>query len=744
MNLFVNTLIEWHTPDDEQSKSYVERILMIDAFLTEIITINILDKRALPIARSYSEVVHALAANEARILQIDPYVPLLRPEDEIKENHLRRRDEAWGLIESLVANEDRAFLLNKKIRGRLIANLSITTSREKKVIYKFLRRYWQAGRIKNALLPTFNNCGGPGKRRLAITSDSPKLGRPSALAKATGQSIGIRLTADIEKRFERGIKRFYEKEKAGSLRRAYQLTLETFFNEGYALTDGTLVPILPPAEKLPSFKQFRDWYRKIYRDIVREKKARQGDREYNLCSRELLGDSTQMAFGPGSVYQIDATLADIYLVSSFDRTRIIGRPVIYVCIDVFSRVITGICVTLEGPSWLGAMLALDNVMANKATFCLEYGVSLQEDEWPCHHLPEAILADRGEFEGYNANSLVNSLGTRIHNAPPYRADWKGIVERHFGIVNESFIHFLPGTVYPPRTRGNPDYRLDAVLTINEFRKLLILYVRDYNMNHYMKWYRKNVFMIADHVARYPLDIWHWGIRNRSGHLRTRSQDIVRLNLLPRKQVSVTSRGIHFEKELYYTCDTALREGWFIRARTQGSWKIVVCYDPRTLNTIYMSLEGGRQLESCHLTPACQTFQDHDWHEAIDYFALETQAEECSHTRIHHSQSTLHAQHNQLVSEATEKTESAHVVRGKQSKRARTKGIRDNRLSERQSEQSRTAWDLLTDSKGAQSTATQEDGLKVNARNIDEEEYIPPSSKVNKIRTLRDKGWKKHA
>ena len=148
-----------------------------------------------------------------------------------------------------------------------------------------------------------------------------------------------------------------------------------------------------------------------------------------------------MAFGPGSVYQIDATLADIYLVSSLDRTRIIGRPVIYVCIDVFSRIITGICVTLEGPSWLGGMLALDNVMADKIKFCLEYGISLQDDEWPCHHLPEAILADRGEFEGYKANNLVNALGIRIHNTPPYRADWKGIVERHFQLptINSSIL-----------------------------------------------------------------------------------------------------------------------------------------------------------------------------------------------------------------------------------------------------------------------------------------------------------------
>ena len=75
-----------------------------------------------------------------------------------------------------------------------------------------------------------------------------------------------------------------------------------------------------------------------------------------------------MANGPGSLYQIDATKDDIYLVSRTDRNRIIGRPVVYLVQDVFSRLIAGIAVTLEGPSWLGAMLALENTASDKTPF----------------------------------------------------------------------------------------------------------------------------------------------------------------------------------------------------------------------------------------------------------------------------------------------------------------------------------------------------------------------------------------
>jgi hypothetical protein len=71
-----------------------------------------------------------------------------------------------------------------------------------------------------------------------------------------------------------------------------------------------------------------------------------------------------------AMYEIDATIGDVYLVSRFDRNKIIGRPVVYIVIDVFSRMITGVYIGLEGPSWVGAMMALANATAPKVEYCL--------------------------------------------------------------------------------------------------------------------------------------------------------------------------------------------------------------------------------------------------------------------------------------------------------------------------------------------------------------------------------------
>lgn len=742
MRLLVNSLIEWIPSNGGQLQPHLERILWIDSTSTEVIVIRLLDLRALPLKRAYSDIAQAITANEARILRADPYLALVRHENEISESHRKRRDHAWELIKELAVYPDKSFLLDSAKRGPIIAALSKSSGKSKKVIYGYLRRYWQAGGMKNALLPAFNNCGGRGKRRVVNDPTAPKLGRKSALSKATGNQHGIRITQDVERRFEKGVKRFYETTDNLSLTDAYDLTIAKFFNDGYKLVDEVPTPIIPPKETLPTLRQFSYWYKSVYRNTKRERISREGEREYNLRGRELLGDSTQMSLGPGSIYEIDATIGDAYLVSSLDRTRIIGRPVIYVCVDVFSRVITGFCITLEGPSWFGAMLALDNVAMDKVAFCAEFDISIQPEDWPCHFLPEAILADRGEFIGYNASNLVCAFGMVVHNAASGRADWKAIVERQFGILKEKFIKFLPGYVPQPKRRGDPDYVLKAKLTLAEFRKLFICHVLDYNANHYLKRYRKDEFMIADHVERYPLEIWNWGIRNRSGHLRTLPQDIVRLNLLPRKQVSVTPHGIYLEGDLYYTCELAMREGWFTRARARGNWKIEAAYDLRTINYIYLPLDGGTRLEVCHLTPASIHLKGRDFHEVKDYFELERLAEQAAQSRIQQSKASLQAKREQIVSEATEKTMAAHAAVGMQSKAARKRGIRSNRAQEKQIERENGAW-LIGEAAGTDTNESS--GIVIQGaftQDSADEAYIPPSGKADRIRKHRDKEWLK--
>ena len=125
------------------------------------------------------------------------------------------------------------------------------------------------------------------------------------------------------------------------------------------------------------------------------------------------------------------------MVSEYNANWIIGRPVIYFVIDVFSfRMIVGLYVGLEGPSWYGAMMAIENTDRDKEQYCKSFGIEITREQWPSEHLPQMLLADRGEFEGYNSDRLTNAFNLHVENAAPYRADWKGIVEKYFDIFQK--------------------------------------------------------------------------------------------------------------------------------------------------------------------------------------------------------------------------------------------------------------------------------------------------------------------
>lgn len=732
MILCVNMVIEWESAIDVPSTAEIERILWVDPSVFQVVTIELTERRVLPKLREYREIVSALETGAARLVKEDPLAGRLRQEEEISKSHRRYRDEAWELIGPLVADDDPEIMLSRERRGKMVSEIATRSGRSKSEIYGLLQRYWKGGCSKNALLPNFDRCGGRGKRRLANSPRAgPKRGSPRKYSSAASESQGINITAEIERRFERGVKRFYETSEQLSLAQAFQRILETSFHRGFTVVNNVPTPILPPADELPTERQFRYWYERVYRKVRREKIARYGERQFHLRYREVLGDSTQMAFGPGSLYQIDATPADVYLVSSLDRTRIIGRPVIYVCIDVFSRMITGLSVTLEGPSWLGAMLALDNVVSDKFAFCAEHGITIGEEDWPCHHLPEGLLADRGEFEGYQADHLVNALNVRVSNTPPYRADWKGIIERHFRIANERVIHFTPGAVRHPQVRGSADYRLDAALTLDEFRSLLICHALDYNQNHYLAWYRKDEWQIADGVERYPLELWNWGLRNRAGSLRTLPRDLVRLHLLPRKKATVTHRGIRLERDLYYTCDLAQHEGWFVRARERAAWKVEISYDPRAIDTVYLHLNDHRRLESCRLVGSSCAFRGHNWYEVVDCGEREKRSTAAAQARSQQTKAAFHAQQEQIISAALEKTDLARATAGRQSKRARTEGILSHRREERHEERKRQAWRLAVAAESETGTAPQDD---------DEDIYVAPASQIESLRQLREQQW----
>jgi len=433
-HLFVNNLIEWITED---GKTRIDRILWIDESYKMVFLIDINEDKSLPRDVLVSEIEEALQSCAAIIIRKDPWAMMISEEElSLKEKMLR--DNAWNLISPIVDQEPLIYLRDQ--RGSLITQILGRYSLEKaeKIprvasIYKYLKRYWQRGKIKNALLPDYRNSGGKGKPK---QTGSQKKGRPRKYSNDPNIGIGINVTEEIKRIFRVAISQFYHTSKKRSLVATYEKMIQKYFCEdNMSESDSTVIQ-----EKIPTLRQFKYWYELEFgQDIETKISTRIGKREYQQNYRPITGNSTSEVTGPGARYQVDATVGDVYLVSSYNRKWIIGRPVIYVVIDVFSRMITGVYVGLEGPSWLGMMMTLANTTMDKVEYCQQYGINISEDEWPCHHLPDAILGDRGELISKNANVVTQNLNIKIENAAPFRPDWKGIVERRFRIINEKVV-----------------------------------------------------------------------------------------------------------------------------------------------------------------------------------------------------------------------------------------------------------------------------------------------------------------
>lgn len=550
------------------------------------IWINIDSDKSFPEQISASEVQAAIF--EEALKRVDePYWHLATqlPEHGSVSQHIR--DKRMEVIESLIRHPD---IYRRIGRGALVQQVVAETGTAKKTVYAHLRQYWQRGCTPNALLPDYENSGGRGKKR---TGTGKKLGRPRSIVPGTGAIID----ANVERMFRIVLDRYYLTEKNYSLPYAHRR-----FEDMYETANPDVAK-----EDFPTVAQLRYFYEREY---VRPERIRlrANKIEYQKDIRPLQGTATTGVHGPGARYEIDATIADIYLLST-DRQKIIGRPTLYVVVDVYSRLIAGFYVGLENPSYVTAMLTLVNAMTDKSRLCQSYGYDIETEDWPSIGLPDAILADRGELLGHQIEYLEQGFGVRIENTPPYRGDAKGIVERHFRTIQADFKPFAPGVVTGTivKKRGGKDYRLDATLTLEDFTKIIVGSILHRNLHAVLVKYDRDPDM-PDTLPAVPIHIWQWGIQHRSGRLRNTSEAALKIALLPRQKVTLSDYGIQCFGS-FYTCKELLASGWLHRTGQKRPGPFVAAYNPAVADLIYFFPDQNKpDYWECSLTDRSREYR----------------------------------------------------------------------------------------------------------------------------------------
>ena len=498
---------------------------------------------------------------------------------------VKHRDRAWSIIEDAVKREPAIY--EKSTRVEILKELEESSGVKRNNIYGYLGRYWRGGMIPNALLPSYENCG-----------KTDPLSNPSAKRRGRKKvegAEGKRLTLKDTQNFAAAIRKYYKTDDNLSLEMVYKKMLKDF----YAVRDenGEFISLLPPDE-LPSRGQFLYWHSKN-KDVLAEAKARDGKKNEPLKHRSSIERTETFLSGPCASAQIDATMADIFLVRQDDRTAIVGRPFMYFLMDSYTRMVLGMHITLSPPSWASASRCILNALEDKAQYCASFGESITPEEWPCRHLPSAIIADRGEMENSIADTLVKELGISIENMPPYRGDLKGIIEKHFNLIDVE-ISDLPGKMGKDYgQRCTYDYRLDATLDIKEFTRIIILLVLKYNNYHYMEYYQRSPQMMQLHVLPVPKNLWDYGIRYCNGAQRVMEVSRIRHAILPKGTGTITRHGIKYHS-YYYGCELAFKERWFDLANEEGHTKITVAYDPEDASYIYVRPDAMSDPVLCHV------------------------------------------------------------------------------------------------------------------------------------------------
>ncbi len=553
-----------------------------------IIWIALDDTSAFPQLVSKKEL--EIAIDEEVLTRIeDPHAELAFQTPEKDTTAKTKRDNNYQLIKPLV--ESLEFYLAKS-RSSIINQVIENQGSTKQTLYRLARRYWQRGQTKNALLPDYKNSGAKGKKR---TATNKKLGRPRTYMPGTGAIID----SFIERLFRIAIDKYLLTDKGYSFPYAHR-RFKSLYENHFPNT---------PEEEIPTNWQMMHFYKREYQQVEKLQK-RVSRIEYNKDVKPLNSTANTQVLGPGSRYEIDATIADIYLVSDSDRANIVGRPVIYMVKDVFSRMVAGFYVGFENASYIAAIQSLAMAMTDKVEFCREYGFEITSEDWPAVGLPDAILADRGEILGYQIESLESNFSIRIENTPPYRGDAKGIVERSFKTLQADFTPFAPGVVTGTKVkkRGDKDYRLDAKLTIREFKEIILSSILYHNQFAVLEKYDRDVDMPSN-LPLVPKELWQWGLQHRTGRLRTALYDALRVSLLPRIKATLSDLGICIYG-VYYTSVEIVQQGWLHRSsEARRPEKLNAAYDPASADHIYIFPEkNSTKYWICKLTPRSREFE----------------------------------------------------------------------------------------------------------------------------------------
>jgi putative transposase len=318
--------------------------------------------------------------------------------------------------------------------------------------------------------------------------------------------------------------------------------------------------------KAPSMKALRA--RVTARSLRERTKAREGPEVAG--NRFRLVKTGLRTERPLQVVQIDHTKVDIMLVDDVTRACI-GRPWLTLVLDVHTRMVVGLYLSLDAPCATSAALAVAQAVLAKAGWLADRAIDLA---WPAHGLPEIIHVDNGrEFHSRAFERGCQQHGVRLEYRPPATPRFGGHIERLMGTLMGR-VHALPGsTSSNVAARGAYDAEARAVLSFREFERILTLEVLGPYHNE-----------IHSALGRTPAAAWADGVSGMTLRDPAAAAALLR-DFLPFEERIVRRDGVRLFGIVY-------QDGGLAHLVDQGPGKLRVKYDPRDLSAVFVELPAG--------------------------------------------------------------------------------------------------------------------------------------------------------
>jgi hypothetical protein len=462
-------------------------------------------------------------------------------------------------------------------------------------IYKCFSMMCRYGFLESSLKPALHRCGAP-----EVSRPCDPGGRKKAGAKTIKQKIAKARGVILEPE-QPGVSAAWRSHIIAadskiptpkpSMSERCKTIVESAFVRRYKQEDGKLVPMDPKLGEYPNNRQIR---RVLEVEIPRLQRLLEKTTlgHFKRALRGLTARNWKGVSGPGHTWAIDSTIGDIYLRSSLNRSWIIGRPVVYIVVDVWSTAIVGFYVCLTGPSWDTAKVSLFSSAASPELMGELWGYQPILSLYPAPTLPAILLCDRGEYLSIAASLTGMKLIPCLSYTPPYRPDMKGLVEVLHRIEKDKQYFFLPGAIDQRRKefelrKFNPN---EAVLTVADYTQYLYTIFAEYNLTAPRE-KRIDAHMKADGVFPSPSGLWRWGHKMGVGVRRDVPISELITNLLPSDIASVTRHGVMLGGKQYESRFIDNQQ-WTALARNFVGWDITAYYFPGSVSRIWTRNTGS--------------------------------------------------------------------------------------------------------------------------------------------------------